>query len=257
MTTEATLVLSPPANLRDLAGMAIDGGVLQPGLAIRSDDLSTITEEDAEPLVAGGLTSVIDLRTPAEVAATGRGVLADRPVAYHHLPLMNSIGQSASPRTPGIGMNHHEMGEMYLRMVESAAPQLATALSIIALSPGTTAFHCAGGRDRTGVVAAMLLLALGASDEDIVADYTVTGSNQVGIMERTAPVMEGLLASLGMDLKAMTRALSEGDPSDMRVSMEFLLAQLRDRYGDPLRPLRDAGLGNDTILRLRARALLS
>jgi hypothetical protein len=139
-------------------------------------------------------------------------------------------------------------------MVEGAAPQLVIALNVIAHTPGTAAFHCAAGRDRTGVLAAMLLLALGAADEDIVTDYARTGDNMVAIMARTAPVMGAMWKALGFDADALdkTSSLLEGS---MDVSMRSLLDTLRAQHGDPLTPLRAAGLSDATIARLRERAL--
>ena len=143
---------------------------------------------------------------------------------------------------------------MYVHMVEGAAPQLVTALNIIAYTPGTTAFHCAAGRDRTGVLAAMLLLVLGAADDDIVADYALTGDNMAAIMRRTRPVMAAMWKAFGFDPEAddATSSLMEGS---MAVSMRLLLATLRERHGDALAPLRAAGLSEATIARLRERAV--
>lgn len=92
------------------------------------------------------------------------------------------------PQDGPFGIDHVQMGEMYARMVESAAPQLATAVTVLALAPGATAFHCAAGRDRTGVLAALVLLALGASDDDLVADYARTDPNMPAIRQRMKPV---------------------------------------------------------------------
>jgi hypothetical protein len=250
-TTTTDIALSPPVNLRDLAGIPIQGGVVRHGFALRADDLSTLTPDDAAELVRDGLTAVIDLRSPAEVAVTGRGPLADHSVSYHHLPLIAHVGDSV----PGgsLVLTHEGMGEMYVRMVHDAAPQLVTALTVIAHTPGTAAFHCAAGRDRTGVLAASLLLALGAADGDVVADYARTGPNMAAVMERSRPLMAAMFAALDLphDI-AGTSALLDGS---MDVSMRLLLARLRGTYGDPLAPLRAAGLGDETIARLRARAL--
>lgn len=249
---DTDLVLSAPVNLRDLGGIAIDGGVLRPGLAIRTDDLAYVTEDVAAQLVADGLTAIIDLRSPAEVSVTGRGPLGEHPIAYHHLPLIANVGESMDRDVPVFG--HEAMGLMYLRMVESAAPQLVTALNVIAHTPGASAFHCAAGRDRTGVLAAMLLLALGAADDDIVTDYALTGANMVAIMKRTAPVMGAMWKALGFDsdMLSTSSSLLEGS---MDVSMRSLLDTLRQQYGAPLTPLRTAGLSDATIARLRERAL--
>lgn len=250
--TAPEIELSPPVNLRDLGGIPIDGGPLREGLAIRADDLAVITDDDAARLVSAGLTSVIDLRTSDEVALTGRGPLASYPVAYHHLPLMASIG-AAVPADRSFVMDHVAMGEMYARMVETAAPQLVTALGIIAVSPGATAFHCAAGRDRTGVLAAVLLLALGADDDDIVTDYARTDLNMAAIHERMRPVMGTLMARLGFDLEEMTSLTMSEEPMD--ISMRTMLARLRERHSDALAPLRAAGLSDAIVARLRERSI--
>ncbi|UYO96945.1 tyrosine-protein phosphatase [Microbacterium sp. M28] len=248
--TTIELTLSAPVNLRDLGGIPIDGGVLREGVAIRTDDLAYVTAEVASDLVAGGLTAIIDLRSPLEVEVTGRGPLGAYPIAYHHLPLIADVSRSHD----GEDFTHEGMGRMYLRMVEHAAPQLVVALNIIAYTPGAAAFHCAAGRDRTGVLAAMLLLALGAGDDDIVEDYSRTGENMVAIMTRTAPVMGHMWKALGHDVDAVkaSSSLLEGS---MAVSMRALLTALRERHGDALAPLRAAGLSDDTVARLRERAL--
>ncbi|ALJ21630.1 tyrosine-protein phosphatase [Microbacterium sp. No. 7] len=250
--TTLDIRLSPPVNLRDLGGTPVAGTVVRPGVAIRTDDLSIVTPEYADALVADGLTAVIDLRSPQEAGITGRGPLGAHAVSYHHLPLMSNVGEGMDRERPVL--DHAAMGEMYVGMVENAAPQLVTALSVIAHTPGTAAFHCAAGRDRTGVLAAMLLLVLGASDETIVEDYARTGPHMPAIVERTRTVMQPLLLSLGFDLeKQGTVDFGEGS---MDVSMHILLSRLRDRHADPLAPLRRAGLSDDTTALLRRRALV-
>lgn len=251
-TTIPDIELSAPVNLRDLGGIPIAGGTLREGQALRADDLAVIADDDAARLVSGGLTAVIDLRTSDEALLTGRGPLADYPVAYHHLPLMASIGAGMPEDGPFV-IDHVAMGKMYARMVETAAPQLVTALGIISVSPGATAFHCAAGRDRTGVLAAVLLLALGAADDDIVTDYARTDPNMAAIQARMKPVMGVLMARLGFDLDAMSAMTQSEEPMD--ISMRTMLTLLRERHGDALAPLRAAGLDDGILARLRERAL--
>ena len=250
MTATLELELTTPVNLRDLGGTPIAGGTLRDGLAIRTDDLATVTPEFAAKLVADGLTAIIDLRSPHEVQVTGRGPLADYPVAYHHLPFMGSI---EAPAGDAPELTHELMGEMYVGMIDRAAPLIVTALDIIANTPGATAFHCAAGRDRTGVLAASLLLVLGADDDAIVADYAKTGPNMPAIMARTKTAMSAVFAKLGLDPEVFDgKALTD---DGMDVSMRILLASLRDTHGDALAPLRAAGLSDGTVAKLRARAL--
>jgi protein-tyrosine phosphatase len=232
----------------------VGGATILPTLAIRSDDLSTITETDAEQLVARGVTNVIDLRSGKEAELTGRGPLGRKIVAYHNLPLMDGARKVQPPRHYD-QVDHEHLGRTYVEMAERAAPQLAMALSIIALSTGTTAFHCTAGRDRTGVLAAMLLLALGVDDEQIVADYALTEANMPAVDTRTKPMVTQLLALRGIDISNTPPQGPADEP--LAVAMEVLLRTLRAQYQDPLMPLRAAGLSPDTITRLRERAGVS
>ncbi len=207
--------LSAPVNLRDLGGIPIRNGVIRAGFAIRADDLATVTEETAARLVDDGLRAVIDLRSPEEVGITGRGPFsAHGSVAYHHVPFLTSIGEAAEDGDP---FDQSRYGQMYRRMYEGAAGQIVTALAIIAHTPGAVAFHCAAGQDRTGVLAASLLLALGADPNDILGDYVRTGENSAAIHERILPVVGPLMRRLGYELDPAARAASrkEFSPAPM------------------------------------------
>lgn len=246
----AAIPLSAPVNLRDLAGIPIAGGAVREGFAIRADDLSTVTEAIADQLVAAGLSAVIDLRSADEVLLTGRGPFAARTtVNYHHVPFMTDLGQASD----GDPLDQRSFGRMYVRMFENAAPQIVTALAIIAHAPGAVAFHCAAGQDRTGVLAASLLLALGADRVDILADYARTGANSAAIHERIAPVIAPLMAKFGFDLDQAARAAARAEFSD--APMRSLLDELGRDAADPLVSLRSAGLTDGLVARLRERAV--
>jgi hypothetical protein len=72
-------------------------------------------------------------------------------------------------------------------------PQFASVARLIAASEGPTLVHCTAGKDRTGLVVAVLLTALGAARDDVVADYVRTQANMPGVIERIAstPGLEG------------------------------------------------------------------
>jgi protein-tyrosine phosphatase len=252
--TPADLPLSAPVNLRDLGGVPVTGGAVREGFAIRADDLSIVTEADAQRLVDGGLRAVVDLRSADEAAITGRGPLGARPtVTYHHVPFMADIAMAADGDPTPDTMDQSRFGRLYLRMYEGAAAQIVTSLAIIAYAPGAVAFHCAAGQDRTGVLAASLLLALGAEQDDIVTDYARTGENSAAIMARIAPVLQPLMRRFGFDLDEAARAAARTEFSE--APMRELFAALTERHGDPLTPLREAGLTDGLVARLRERAL--
>ncbi len=252
-TAPAALPLTPPANLRDLAGITIPGGTTRAGFAWRADDLSTIDEASAERLVADGLSTVIDLRSAAELDITGRGLLGTLPVNYHHVPFMTSINAAVEHTDPSDMWDQSRFADMYISMFENAAPQIVTAMAVIAHAPGTPVFHCAAGQDRTGVLAASLLLAVGAGSSDIVDDYARTGENIAAVAVRVRPVIEPMMARFGMQLNAAARAAVRTEYS--RAPMLGLLDHLHATYARPLQPLYDAGLTTDLVETLRRRAL--
>ncbi|AWH92490.1 tyrosine-protein phosphatase [Dietzia lutea] len=253
-TSVPALPLSPPVNLRDLAGIPILGGITRPGFAWRADDLSLADDASARRLVGNGLSAVVDLRSVAEVEVTGRGVLGSLPVAYHHVPFMASIGtamKDAAIREDA--WDQSRFADMYIGLFENAAPQIVTALAVIAHSPGATVFHCAAGQDRTGVLAAALLLCLGAETEHIVRDYARTGENIDRVSARVRPVIEPVMARMGVRLDPAARAATRTVYSEAPI--RGLLEHLHTAYPDPLQPLRGAGLTDGLCERLRRRAL--
>ncbi len=269
MTSTPALTLSAPVNLRDLGGIPVDGGVVRQGVALRADDLALVTDDVARGLVDGGVRAIIDLRSTDELGVTGRGALGTHSnVSYHHVPLLADLAQAAdgagaASAAAGAGpgpraalaemLDQSRFGPMYLRIYEGAAPQIVTALAIIAHAPGAVAFHCAAGQDRTGVLAASLLLALGADQDDIVTDYARTGENSAAILARVAPVMRPLMSRFGVELDAA--ALAAVSTEFSAEPMRELFAALTGRHGDPLAPLRAAGLTDGLVAQLRSRAL--
>ncbi|MDV6271865.1 tyrosine-protein phosphatase, partial [Rhodococcus globerulus] len=187
--------LLDPLNLRDLATVPLGSGRIRDAIAFRSDDLSRLSTEYADRLWDRGIRTVIDLRSPGEAAHTGRGPLAAHAIAYHHIPLMAEAGTPAA-------LNHQalyevttaeQVGQWYADLFEAAARQLATGLTVLALSPGGTVFHCAAGKDRTGVFAAALLSAVGADSDAISDDYARTAVDLPRLHARVQMIMSGFL----------------------------------------------------------------
>lgn len=245
------LTRSPLVNLRDLGGIPAQTQRTRPGVVWRSDDVSLLDEDSAAELLDQGLQSVIDLRSLAEIRLTGRGVLAAHPVSYHHIPFLTSVRESVPAGEDAL--HQAGFGQMYINLFTRAAPQIVSALAVIAHAPGTVVFHCAAGQDRTGVLAAALLLTLDAGREEIVADYLRTGENSEAIRRRIAPVIGPLLAEMGLDLDESARAALRADFSP--APMLGLLDHLAGAYPDPLAPLRQAGLTAGLVAQLKEKVL--
>jgi protein-tyrosine phosphatase len=179
---ERRISLSGPLNFRDLGGYeTVDGRQVRWRRLFRSDSLSPVTAEDARLLTEElGLLAVVDLRTSRELERDGRGGLADVALHYHHVPLI----EEASPDPDGPWTR--SLHEAYAHMPDESAGRIRDALSAVAseVAEHPTVFHCTAGKDRTGIVAALILALLGVSDEDIVADYVLTQEVMPAMIER-------------------------------------------------------------------------
>ena len=146
------------------------------GVLVRSDSVGHLTPAGLEAMVAYGVTTVIDLRTDAELG----GAAADprfRPpqpdahtraagVTYVHLPLVQDVKRRIADATTGVGR--------YIEIVDTRPAAFAAVFNAIAEADGTVLFHCFAGKDRTGIVAAMLLELASVPREHIAADYGET-----------------------------------------------------------------------------------
>jgi protein tyrosine/serine phosphatase len=181
---ERRILLSGPVNFRDLGGYdTADGRRVRWRRLFRSDSLSPVTADDARLLTEDlGLVAVVDLRTSREVRRDGRGGLADVALHYHHVPLLEDDDLDSRSARPFDGSLH----EAYRHLLGQCGRRISSALGAIAseVAEHPTVFHCTAGKDRTGIVAALVLAFLGVSDQDIVADYALTQEVMPTMMER-------------------------------------------------------------------------
>lgn len=131
---------------------------------LRSDAPLSPAEADITFLLHHGVTTLIDLRSDTEVARKPCPLAEDARFTYHHLPV---TGGNAMPDSPA------EVPFSYLRMVDV---QMSHILRTIRESSGVMYF-CTAGKDRTGVVSALLQREAGLSSEEIAADYALSGEN--------------------------------------------------------------------------------
>jgi hypothetical protein len=167
-------------NVRDLGGLpTLDGGLTRPGVFLRGDTPQELTAADVVRLRDEfGLRTVLDLRADAEAAREGRGALEKEPVDYHQLSFLpGEWVMPDDPRYPAIirDRRSEDRIEHYLDYLRLAGGAVAEALRMLATpGRGPTLFHCAAGKDRTGVLAALALGIVGVEHEAIVADYVAT-----------------------------------------------------------------------------------
>lgn len=150
-------------NARDLGGL----GAVLPARLFRTPRLDTLTASGWLALVDDGVRTIIDLRNPSEVTAL------DLPTRVTSLALpVEDDTDAAFVAEWGGRLNT----PAYYPDVVERWPNLFVAVfrAIAAAEPGGIVVHCAGGRDRTGLVAAMLLQLAGVPDDEVVADYAAS-----------------------------------------------------------------------------------
>jgi hypothetical protein len=173
------LVWDGCSNVRDLGGHATgDGHATRFGAVVRSDSRAHLTHAGWEALLAYGVTRIVDLRRDDE--------LADDPPRAAGLEVVHvSLMAGIEPGDPGwtamvaaAEAAPDALGEyvvFYDWALERCAPAIVRALAAVASAPtGAVVVHCVGGKDRTGIVAALLLRLCGVSLDDVDADYALT-----------------------------------------------------------------------------------
>ena len=250
-TLERRIELSAVQNFRDLGGYETsDGASVRWRTVFRSSTLSEATPEDVERLLGLNVGLVLDLRSEQEIARNGISPLHEHGVEHRHVPCRRRL-RTAGQGVTGSFMRHHAgRGLDYLRGIEDALPAIRGVFVAIAeAEPGqAVAFNCEGGRDRTGVTAALLLRVLGVPDETIVEDYALTREYLTRWREISDEELAALGAEQGVEIK---RDMLATRPD----TMEALLGGIDAYYGCMDELLAEGGIDAALIARLRERLL--
>lgn len=159
-------------NFRDLGGYSSDDGrTVRWGRLYRSDSLAKLGGEDWDRFLALGVRTVIDLRYPWEIEAKGRVPHRDG-LAYFNLSVEHRPYDQAEI-DPDVDPWRF-LADRYAEVALDGAKELRRALDVIATADDPVVFHCASGKDRTGLLAVLVLSLLGVAEEDIAADFALT-----------------------------------------------------------------------------------
>ncbi len=235
------------ANFRDLGSIESAHGPIRRGQVFRSDDLSQIDQAEAERLVDLGLSLVIDLRSSDEVELVGRGPLEGYEVGYANIPLLSS--ESSGIQTEELldrEFTSEMLGQWYAAVFLDGVTKINTGLEMIANSKGPVLFHCAVGKDRTGIFAASLLSVLGVKRSSIVRDYSQTNENLSKVLAR----LTTLQPFWSEELIVKSGALMRADADAMGAMLEILGSEK-----SLVSKLESAGLQQSTKERLVQRLI--
>ena len=233
-------------NVRDLGGYRASSGLVTKWRRLlRGDGLHRVTHEGIQLLNAEGLTSVIDLRSRKELEEEPNPYLDEAQIGFFHKPIYDDLAPAM--------MATHEAAEddplvgFYLTALLERSEAMRDILATIAAAPkGAILFHCTAGKDRTGLVAALLLEIAGVNRETILADYSLTG-------DFIADLVEELLdrtRKSGGDTERHARFLACAP-----LTMATTLEQIDQRHGSVSGYLKDIGLPAGDLSNLRDRLL--
>ncbi|HZO21476.1 MAG TPA: tyrosine-protein phosphatase [Steroidobacteraceae bacterium] len=158
-------------NARDLGGYpTLDGSQTRWRSLLRSDDLAQLTPAGLQALAAYGVETVVDLRWDEEIALAPSPILQQSNIHYVHISLL----ASSSGRWRELSQSC-EKERWKCLVLEQARPELQEVLRAIATaSPGPLLFHCVAGKDRTGLIAALLLTLADVQPDAIADDYAAS-----------------------------------------------------------------------------------
>ncbi|KJY23975.1 MULTISPECIES: tyrosine-protein phosphatase [Streptomyces] len=232
-------------NFRDLGGYrSADGRTTAWGVLYRADSLGKLDPADADwdRFLGLGIRTVIDLRYPWEIEAKGRIPEVER-FTYANLSIEHRPYDQATI-DPALDPWRY-LADRFAEVAEDGVEEIRGAIELIADGPGPAVFHCTSGKDRTGLIAALVLTLLGVDEEQILADFALT---------------ELATARLTADWHAANPGRPLLWPSYGRAPatvMALVLADLTARHGSPSAYLTDAvGVAPGTIGRLRERLLV-
>jgi protein-tyrosine phosphatase len=203
----------------------------------RADAVHRLPDSELDQLAEIGLRTVVDLRTGSEV---DEGHLHDphRGITHVHLDVLGQVWKPSDLDDDADA--RVVLSELYVHMLDIGAPALSEAFRTLAQSENLPAvFHCAAGKDRTGVLAAMVLSTIGVADHVIVADYAISGTNMAELIERLKRDRPEALTAMNDQPSAYLAAPPE--------AMDRLLAHVNSEYGSMTGYVKSIGIDSDVI----------
>ncbi|MEY3989749.1 MAG: hypothetical protein RI985_830 [Chloroflexota bacterium] len=225
-------------NIRDIGGLPSgSGSVVARNQFFRSDSPHAIDSTGQQQLMLIGVRTVIDLRYENERARLPNPLANLSDMSYHNIPLMvdGAIEHNAEDLT--------HLGAFYRYLLNNSQPAFAQVFETMAEQPTGVLFHCQVGKDRTGVVAALLLELAGTPSEHIVDDYVATAKH-----------IEPLLPELRKHRPERINSEQYERLLDARAEfMHEFLRELQLTYGSAEQYLTHIGVNSTRIHALRAK----
>jgi protein-tyrosine phosphatase len=223
-------------NVRDLGGFNTrDGQQTRWKAFLRTDDPSQLTAEGVQAILDYGVRTVIDLRWAAELKKYPNPLgVKERGVNYQHLSLLSESEEDWMTRRPAVKEQWNCL------VLETAQPELRAVLGAIAKAPqGGVLFHCMAGKDRTGIIASLLLALAEVEAEEIAKDYGRSTTN--------------LWESYFANAAESEREKVKGDLRCPPEQIHNMLAYLESDFGGVKGYMQTIGLSEAEIEQIRGR----
>ncbi len=223
-------------NFRDVGGYpTAGGGVTRWRTLFRSDSLHALTATGLEAVEDLGLVTAIDLRYERELEDLPSPLAGHARTAYRHRPLGPALRPFEEPAA-----SYEELNFYFLDRCQTYIASILRDLADERAYPALLSCHA--GRDRTGLIVALLLSLVGVRPVDVVNDYALSAAYAA----RLAAYVDGLPKADGYDLLTVATFL-ECRPE----TMELTLDHLDRRYGGAGGYVREIGLSGDAIATIR------
>jgi hypothetical protein len=236
-------------NVRDLGGLPTEeGGTTTFRSVVRADSVSRLTSSGWSQLLAYGVRTIVDLRLDGERAG-------DRPqppsLVVHHVSLFGAYDPSRAEHARRLVHTAPDpataIERLYVDVLERCSDHIAAAVQAVGeAEPGGVAIHCYAGKDRTGIVAGLLLRLAGVPREVVVADYAISG-------DRVGALVDTWVAGGSTEGEREYRRRVSSAPAE---GMQRALETLDEHHGGALGYLRSAGVPAQTLDRARVRLLV-
>jgi len=228
-------------NTRELGGYkTADNQTTLENRILRSDGLQNLSNDDKEFLYSYGVRMIIDMRSRGEVSSARCAMEGYRDVKYINIPLLDHIhSENDKFNFPA------SLREMYTDLFENSKELIADILRVILdTKDGCLLYNCTAGKDRTGIISAIMLMVSGISLETVVTDYAATAEY---IKEFTIKRIE-FFNKLNVSIPDYLFT----SPKD---EMEFAINLLSEKYGDIYKYLNNIGLSESEISGLKSKLL--
>jgi protein-tyrosine phosphatase len=229
-------------NVRDLGGLpTLTGQQTKSHRMLRSGNLDKIPVASQEQLLTYGVATIVDIRDEWEVAHYPNVFEHSPHVKYHNLPLLGDVlSNDATWKSESDAYEY--LHELYIKYLERCQNQIAKIFTAIADGESITLFHCHAGKDRTGLIAALLLSVVGVANHDIAEDYRVSDTQITHLINE----WRQYALQHGHDMERFNRKVASV-PQTIIETLHFV----QSKYGDTSNYLQTCGVSKASLTQLQ------